>query len=531
MSIIGSKQVRALRLRYEQRYGSQFALKGSGVGAEFGYFGNDLYVKTDTCSAKIPLNGRHKPNVYNYLASPLHTVDMSGQPGKQLDFLKCPADCAVYGGAAGGGKSFAIILDALRGVQDSSFNAVLFRRTYPMLRLPGGLIDRSRQIYSRFNFGEFNISTNEWTFPSGAKIVFRHLQHEKNVYDYQGAEFSCAYFDELTHFPEQAWDYLSSRMRSPNGQLLPYMRGTTNPDADSWVARLIDWWIDEDSGYPIEERSGLLRWFIRDGGETVWASDPDDLALKYPDLIPRSFTFIPAKLSDNPILLEGDPGYRAALQAMHPVERERLLGGNWKVRLESGTYFQRKWFEIVDTIPEGSVFVRFWDLAATDATVSKKACYTAGVLMAYDGTTYTIVDVIAEKYAPDRVYKLLKETAIADGKSVPVRWEEQPAAAGKFVNYELVELLDGYDATWQSIKGAKIDRALPWARQASIGRVKVLGRDWTDRVLNWFAQFPSEGADVVDAVSGAYRELLNLYEPEEEEQKSPPVDDGWGRLF
>lgn len=520
------RQLERVQQRYIDRYGARFVPKSDRT-SEFFVFGDDLYIKTPMSTARIPLNGRHKPTAYDYFSSPLHTVDFYGQPGKQLDFLKCVADIAFYGGAAGGGKSFAIILDALRGVCDPSFNAVLFRRTYPMLKNPGGLIDSARQVYAGFNLGNFNISNAEWLFYSGAKIVFRHLQYDKHVYDYQGAEFSAIYFDELTHFTEFAFDYLTSRRRSPLCKIHPYLRGTTNPQADSWVADRIAWWLDDKTGFPIPERSGKLRWYIREGGETVWKDDPDDFA-KYPEAEPLSFTFIPAKLSDNPLLLEGDPGYRATLKAMHPIERDRLLGGNWKVRLEAGTYFQRPWFGIVDTIPDGCKFVRFWDLAATDAKVSRRACYTAGVLLAFDGKTYYIVDVIAERYAPDRVYELILQTAKTDGHQVSIRWEEQPAAAGKFVNHELIALLDGYDSTWQSVSGAKVDRALPWARQASIGRVKLLGAEWNDRILNWFVQFPSDGADVVDAMSGAYRQMVDSYDPPE----ADPIQgfsDGWDR--
>lgn len=481
--------------------------------------------ETNNQSIKIPFNGREKRHL-GIPGLPKEPVIIKPQPGRQTDFLKCNADYAIYGGAAGGGKSFAIILDAMRGVADPFYNAVLFRRTYPMLRLPGGLIDRSNQIYRALPLGEYNISALEWSFNSGAKIVFRHLQHDKNIYDYQGAEFTAIYLDELTHFPESAWDYLSSRLRSPQSSYRPYMRASTNPDADSWVARQIEWWIDQATGFPIQERAGVIRWFVRIDGETIWANDPDDLNY---DTEPKSFTFLPAKLTDNPALLENDPGYLATLQALHPVERARLLHGNWKVRFAKGLFFQRQWFKLVDSRPVGR-YVRFWDIAATDSSISKSACYTAGVLMCVNREGYTIVDVVAEQYAPDRVYALMLATAQADGYEVSIRWEKQPAAAGKFVDYELIELLDGFDATWQDIKGSKIERALPWARQAAIGRVNVKEADWNDRFFNWILQFPDSGADIVDAVSGAYRDLFDSY-TEPVDDTPPRLDDGWGRFY
>jgi predicted phage terminase large subunit-like protein len=488
---------------------------------------DNIYIKTHSALARIPSNGREKLERFIHKTTDEHAV-ISAQEGAQSAFLSCKADYAIYGGAAGGGKSYGIVIDALRGVADKGFSAVLFRRTYRQLELPGGLIDRARLIYSPLKEGVFNGSKYEWKFPSGSKIVFRHLQHEQNIYDYQGAEFCYIGFDELTHFPESAWDYLSSRLRAPYSNFRPYMRATTNPDADSWVAEQIDWWIDPATGFPLKERAGLLRWFVRINGETIWSNDPDDL-LKY-DAIPRSFTFIPASLADNPALTEGDPTYLAALQALHPVERARLLEGNWKVRFSAGKFFSRSWFDLIhrDNVPRECRLVRFWDIAATDGQVSKQACYTAGILMGFDGKTYYVLDVIAEQFAPDRVFNLMVATAQADGRKVSIRWEKQPAAAGKFLDTQLIELLDGYDATWQDIKGQKTQRALPFARSASMGNVKVVEAEWNDRYFNWLTAFPDAGADVTDASSGAYKELSDSFITPEEIYVEPVIDE-WGR--
>lgn len=469
--------------------------------------GSSIIIDSPSARAVIPSNRREKPDKLTFKVNP-RPVAIAAQEGAQTRFLQCKADYAIYGGAAGGGKSYAIVLDALRGVCDPGFSAVLFRRTYRQLELPGGLIDRARLIYSPLKEGKFNGSKYEWWFPSGAKIVFRHLQHEANIYDYQGSEFTLIAFDELTHFPETAWDYLASRSRAPSSIFRPYMRATTNPDADSWVAQLIAWWIDDATGFPLQERAGVIRWFVRVDGDTIWANDPDDLG-KY-DAMPRSFTFIPAKLSDNPALTEGDPTYLAALQAMHPVERARLLDGNWKVRFSAGKYFQREWFKVADEIPRDLTLCRFWDIAATDASVSKQACYTAGVLMGSDGENTYVLDVIAEQFSPDRVIHLMKSTAEQDGHDVAVRWEKQPAAAGKFLDNQLLELLDGYDATWQTVKGQKTQRAIPFATDAANGKVYIKFAEWNDRYLNWLVAFPDDGADVTDASSGAYKALLDL---------------------
>jgi hypothetical protein len=137
-----------------------------------------------------------------------------------------------------------------------------------------------------------------------------------------------------------------SRNRSMCG-VRPYIRATCNPDADSWVAELIAWWINQDTGYPTPERTGVLRWFVRIGDSIIWADRPEDLAEhKAPNELgelipipPKSLTFIPAKLSDNKALMAADPGYLANLMALPLVERERLLGGIWKIRAAAGLCF------------------------------------------------------------------------------------------------------------------------------------------------------------------------------------------------
>lgn len=486
----------------------------------------NIFIQTSSALARIPSNHREKPDKILVKTTDQDAI-ISAQEGAQTAFLSCKADYAIYGGAAGGGKSYGIVIDALRGIADPGYSAVLFRRSYRQLELPGGLIDRARLIYAPLKEGVFNGSKYEWKFPSGSKVVFRHLQHEQNIYDYQGAEFTYIAFDELTHFPESAWDYLSSRLRAPISYFKPYMRATTNPDADSWVATLIDWWIDPATGFPLKERAGILRWFVRIKGETIWANNPDDLS-KY-EAIPRSFTFIPASLADNPALTEGDPTYLAALQALHPVERARLLEGNWKVRFSAGKFFTREWFNLINysDVPKCPK-VRFWDIAATDGEVSKQACYTAGVLMAFDGNKYYVLDVIAEQFAPDRVFDLMVETANKDGYDTVIRWEKQPAAAGKFLDNQIIELLDGFDAAFQQIKGQKNQRALPFARSASLGDVSVVEGEWNDRYFNWLTAFPDAGADVTDASSGAYKYLTDSYQTPEDEYSDPNFD--WGRF-
>lgn len=219
----------------------------------------------------------------------------------------------------------------------------------------------------------------EWSFPGGASLSFAHLEHDKTVLGYQGAQIAYLGFDELAHFTEKQFWYMLSRNRPTSG-IRPYVRATTNPDADSWVARLIGWWIDRATGLAIPERAGALRWFARIGGRLARGDSAAELRAAHSAARPKSLTFIPANLADNRILENADPDCRANLDALPRVERERLLRGNWKVRATAGALFRREWFPVVDAVPAGGRVVRAYDLAATEKkTLGDDPDWTASV--------------------------------------------------------------------------------------------------------------------------------------------------------
>lgn len=259
---------------------------------------------------------------------------MAPQPGPQETFLATPADIAIYGGAAYGGKSWALCYEPLRHVDNPGFGAVIFRRTAPQITNEGGLWDEAGKIYPLAD-AEPRVGTLDWIFPSGANVGFRHLQHEANKYDWQGTQVPLIGFDELTHFTESQFFYLISRNRSTCG-VRPYIRATTNPDAGSWVKRFLAPWVDRKS--PIRAASGELLWFVREDGKIVWGRTQAELKARRPDLVPKSVTFIKATIWDNKIGMALDPGYLGNLQAQTPVEKARLLDGDWDVVNEGLVY-------------------------------------------------------------------------------------------------------------------------------------------------------------------------------------------------
>ena len=447
------------------------------------------------------------------------------QPGAQEMFLNTSADIALFGGAAGGGKSMAGLLDCAQAelIENPQYRAVAFRKSYPQISSPGGLWSASEKVYPAMGATPKE-SALQWVFPSGAKIEFRHLQHEKNKYDWQGAELIKIFFDELTHFSEGQFWYLLGRNRTTTG-IKTTIRATCNPDADSWVAKFIDWWIGDD-GLPIKERAGVIRWFIRDRGEVIWGDSPEKLGDRYPGQLPKSFTFIPATIYDNPELLKKDPGYLGNLQAQHPVERARLLEGNWRVKFESGTVFNREWFRVVDHADQGAT-VRFWDIAATAKELAKKSSYyTAGVKMSKRGDQFTVLDMVAKQKGAGAVEELIVAIAQQDGPRVKVRWEQEGGSSGILWCENLKKRLqsEGFNADYVKPLADKVSRAIPLATDAIHGNVALLRSPWNEEYLNCLQRFDGSPSplvnDVTDASTGAHKFLTDF-----SNQRLPRVKD------
>lgn len=428
------------------------------------------------------------------------------QPGPQEQFLMNPADIVIYGGAAGGGKTYALLMECLRWVKIYGFSAVIFRKTSTQVRNPGGLWDTSTRLYPLKGInGVPRESSLEWFFPSGAKIKFGHLDHDNDKYNWQGAQIPLIGFDELTHFSWSQFMYMFSRNRSVSG-VPSYIRATTNPDPDSWVRNMIRWWIDEETGYAIPERSGKIKFFVVENDKIIWADTKEELLAKDPTRLPKSFSFVASTVFDNKILLESDPGYLASLKALSRFEREQLLMGNWNVRPTAGMFFQRHHFEIVDAIPAGTRKVRYWDRAATRKTETNDPDYTVGLKLEKDKDNILyITDLVRIQDSPLGVQNAIKNTAKQDGSSVRIGIEQDPGQAGVSEADYLIRLLQGLNAKTYKASKDKITRALPASAQAEAGNIKVLRAAWNEDFFREVENFPDAAHDdIVDALSGAF---------------------------
>lgn len=426
------------------------------------------------------------------------------QEGPQTDFLSSVADIAIYGGSAGGGKTYALLLEPLWHHDLKYFNGVIFRKNANQVRNPGGLWDDSQTLYRHF-YGNPRQSVLEWDFPSGSKIKFAHMDLEKDKYSWQGSQICFIGFDELTHFSQGQFFYMLSRNRSTCG-IKPYIRATCNPDPDSWVRKLIDWWIDEETGYAIPERSGVVRYFIVIGDETKWGETKQDLLERYPNSLPKSLTFIASTIFDNKILLKSDPGYLANLQALPKFEREQLLFGNWNIRPTAGMFFQKSYFEVIKYAPKITQKVRYWDRASTKKTESNDPDYTVGLLLEKDtNNLFYVTDIVRIQETPLNVQNAIKNTASQDGINVRIGIEQDPGQAGVAEADYLLRQLSGFSVKAYKATKDKVTRALPVSSQAEAGNIKILDSKWNDDFFRELENFPQGSHDdIVDALSGAF---------------------------
>ena len=431
------------------------------------------------------------------------TEDVRPQVGPQEAFCASVADIAIYGGQAGGGKSFALLMEACRNVGHPNYRGIIFRRTFPEIAASGGLWDTACELFPML--GGVGKEQRRFEFPSGARIAFSHMQHESDCENHKGAQYSYIAFDELTMFTRKQFFYLLTRCRPPHGYDIPcYTRATTNPDADSWVLELIEWWIDED-GYPMPERSGELRHFTIEDDKIIWVSPewrgPNGIS-------PLSITFIPASLDDNPALTERDPNYIRNLYAQDRVTRERLLCGNWRISY-SGGMFDPKWFKIVGKaeLPAGMKLCRYWDFAASEAKENTDPDWTAGALCGtHEGNLY-ILDVERFREAPGATINKVKAAAARDGRGVMISWEQEKGSAGRFNSSHFSGMLTGYDYRPDPVSGDKVERAKPLAAAAEFGRVFLLQGAWNAAFIAEAGSFPTKKRDQIDAVDGAYKML------------------------
>ena len=275
---------------------------------------------------------------------------------RQAEFMQRGEYEALYGGAAGGGKSDALLAEALRQADKACYRGIIFRKTYPQLT---ELEDRSQTLYKgAYPAARYNKTKHCWSFPSGAKIYFGAMQHKKDRLNYQGKHYDFVGFDELTQFSFDEYSYMFSRNRPGGKGTRVYIRATANPGGPghSWVKQRFI--TAGEPMKPIIEEHKVKK---PDGAEII---------------IRKSRVFIPASVFDNKELLRNDPEYLASLSMLPTAERKALLYGDWNSftgqvftewRDDPEHYCDRRWTHVIAPfeIPRHWEIVRGFDFGYT----------------------------------------------------------------------------------------------------------------------------------------------------------------------
>jgi predicted phage terminase large subunit-like protein len=426
-------------------------------------------------------------------------------PGPQEAFHKSGVYELGFGGEAGGGKSDSLLVEALRYIHVPGYTAVIFRRTFPELSQPNGLITRAHTVCPLFG-GTYNKQEHTWTFPSGATLTFSHLEHEEDVHGWQSAEIAYLAFDELTSFTSYQFRYMQSRVRTTakdpaTGLVVPArIRWASNPGnvGHEWVFERYKPWltridIEDEPRWP----DGETHWFVtKDEEESVVTAGAKNAL---------SRSFIRSRRFDNPKLMEVDPGYEARLQALPLIERMQLAEGDWDI-VAKGNVFHADWFKIVSVAPEGLKWFRYWDLAASTKT---RASFTAAAAIAAgpEGEIY-IRDMYRKKVEWPDAKKEIKATTLREEDVVEVGIEKKLHGIAAWQELMRDPELTGHRIVGVDVDADKLTRALAWSSKAEHGQVFLVEGRWIPGFLTEASLFDGSGRtpdDQIDTVSGGVR--------------------------
>jgi hypothetical protein len=271
-------------------------------------------------------------------------------PGAQEEFLASTVDEVFFGGEAGGGKSWALCQDFLYDVDNPNANGILFRRTFPDLE---DLIFKAQDHYAGFK-QHYNSSKHLFTFESGARFRFSHLQHINDIWTHAGQEYTHIYWDEICHFPKLPYVYLMSRLRSTDLTIKRRVRTTGNPDGEGvlWVkARFIDvlkpyeiGWFKTDKDRDVRatpDQEKVLFWLANQPTEAK-----SNFLINHPEL--RGFLsrmWIPTRREENIALMKADPDYEARLDQLPEAQKQAYKYGAWASTDQEWQLIKTMWLQ------------------------------------------------------------------------------------------------------------------------------------------------------------------------------------------
>lgn len=436
--------------------------------------------------------------------------------------LSLKAEELLYGGAAGGGKSSYMLMSALQYVDVPGYSALILRRTWPDLNAPEAILDRMKKWMAGLPV-KMRDQGRQWEFPSGATIQFGYIQRDDAKYKFQGAEYQYIGYDELTQFEQSVYTWMFSRVRKPQVSCLSCSTALTRVRRKGVDPYFVHAEKNTGCPAPLPDPMVLDRYKPSPDGLTVFdiplrvrgCSNPGGKGHQWvkehfvspPPGHQNPGVFIPASIVDNPTINRGE--YEKMLEFLTPVDRERMLNGDWNV-LDKGALFNRGDFQMLDQPPAESEIrhkVRCWDLAAT---TTKKSDWTVGALVSVDKRNRWIIeDIVRFQARPGEVEDRILATAEADGIHVKILMEQEPGSAGvnTIDNYRR-NVLQGYQFTGERSTGNKEVRANAFAGQVQGQNVYLVKGAWNVNFLDEAQLFP-DGAhdDQVDAVAAGFNRI------------------------
>lgn len=409
-----------------------------------------------------------KPKLNKYIPISLHD--------RQNEFLMLDCLDAFYGGAAGGGKSFALLAVASQFLDIPGYRALIMRRSFSELSLPGALMDIARQWWSGKPGIRQKDGGKEYEFETGgspSSVTFGYLENINDRIRYDSAQFHSINVDEVTHFPESDFTYMFSRLRNPPPGIPLRMRCTGMPSGPGrlWVKKR---YVDDATREP-------------------------------------GTVFVKARVDDNIFMRERDLYKTNLATKLGPIESAQLLKGDWEI--QASGVFMRHWFKIVSVVPAEGRYIRYWDLAATEPAPGKDPSWTASVKIGANNGQYVIADAIQVRLTPKAIEDLVVQTAYLDGSRVVIRMEQEPGSSGVAVIDHYTRLLAGYDFRGDKVTGRdyKQLRANALASQAERGNVLMVAGQWNKSLLDEISVFPGGGHDdQVTAMVGGFSELTGV---------------------
>lgn len=429
-------------------------------------------------------------------------------------------DIVVWGGAASSGKTQITLLKILLGAMyDPDFVAGITRKSQKQMKAPGSLWSTGCKQFGKYGVRANNIEMT-WNFPNGSEVKCHHLDNNQD--DFQGTQCTVYCTDESQQCNEEDVWYLTSRLRSKSRQKHQLLL-TCNPLNTSFLCHwLVKAGYIMENGLPDPTMDGVTTFMLQIGGEFVWYKTRKEVVAVHGEDIAKSalkFVFYSANVYDNPYIRKFQPTYIHKLENSKPVERDRLLNGNWFAQIEGEGFIKREMLPTVplSEIPNETPIIRAWDVAATKPhPANTNPDWTRGVKCTYDKETqrFYVLGMESMRDTSALVQALIEQTATKDGRGTYVCIPIDAGAAGKANAEQRKARLEslGYKVVMEPARKAKLVRAETFILACQEGRVFVAPNVFTEdhyRELEAFDGNKCNGLhdDIMDCLASAYTQL------------------------